>query len=49
MISNQLIKSYDADNSGTITIQELAGWMSRHGKKMSEEELEKMITAFGRC
>jgi len=39
-------QSYDADNSGTITIQELAGWMKRHGKSMSEDELEKMISAF---
>merc|ERR1711970_412434 len=39
-------QSYDTNDSKAISIEELARWMERHGKKMSEEELCKVIDVF---
>ena len=39
-------QSYDTDGSGTITLVELAKWMKRHGKTMTEDELGKLVDAF---
>ena len=39
-------KSYDTDGSGKITAEELANWMSRHGRVMTNEQIELMIQAF---
>ena len=40
---------FPSDESGTITINELADWMRRHGKAMNADDLQKVrvIQHFG--
>jgi len=40
-----MFKSMDADNSGTITVDELRRGLAKQGTKLSEAEVEQLMAA----
>lgn len=40
-----MFKSMDADNSGTITVDELRRGLAKQGTKLSEAEVEQLMEA----
>ena len=41
----EMFKSMDADNSGTITVDELRRGLSKEGTKLTEAEVEQLMEA----
>jgi calcium-dependent protein kinase len=41
----EMFKSMDADNSGTITVDELRRGLAKQGTKLSEAEVEQLMAA----
>ena len=40
-----MFKNIDKDNSGTITLDELKHGLAKHGPKLSDSEMEKLMEA----
>jgi calcium-dependent protein kinase len=45
----EMFKSMDADNSGTITVDELRRGLSKEGTKLTEAEVEQLMEAVSLC
>ena len=45
----EMFKSMDADNSGTITVDELRRGLSKEGTKLTEAEVEQLMEAVSPC